>query len=284
MSHVIDVTEADFIEKVITASDTTPVLVDFWATWCGPCQNLMPVLTKLAEDYQGKFILAKVEIDQQPGLATQFGVRSVPTVKLLIGGQVVDEFTGALSENQIREFLDKHMMEAPDSPLQQAITLFANGSEDQALEAMQSLLLAEPDNPQVRIEFANMLMRVKRFDDARELLNSLSFEQKQDPTVITMQTQLDSITAVMDAPDIDELVAKIEQSPDDCLLREQLSAHYKLRGDYNNALEQLLEIVRMDRTYKDDFGRTEIIRIFDSLGHDHELVGEYRRKLARLLN
>ena len=149
---------------------------------------------------------------------------------------------------------------------------------------MQEILLAEPENPMVRIEFANMLMREKRFDDARDLLNSLSADDKNNPTALALFGQLESIDAVMDAPDIESLLQTIGQEPANCLAREQLCAHYMLRGDYAAAMEQLLEIVRRDRNYNDDAGRTGLLKIFETLGHQNELVGQYRRKLAQTLN
>ena len=284
MSFSIDVTETNFVQEVIEASHKTPVLVDFWATWCEPCKSLMPALTKLADEYAGQFLLAKVEVDQEQNLATQFAVRSVPTVKMVVNGEIVDEFTGALPDAQIREFINKHINPTEDSPLQRAITAYQQGETESALEKMQEILIAEPGNPMVRIEFANMLMREKRFADARDLLQTLSADDKNNPTALALFGQLESIDAIIDAPDIDSLLLTIEQEPANCLAREQLSAHYKLRGDYAAAMDQLLEIVRRDRNYNDDAGRTGLLKIFEMLGQQHELVGQYRRKLAQTLN
>lgn len=284
MSFSIDVNETNFIKEVIEASHKSPVLVDFWATWCEPCKNLMPNLEKLADEYKGQFLLAKVEIDQEQNLTAQFAVRSVPTVKMVVNGEIVDEFTGALPEAQIREFINKHISQIDNSPLQEAIASYQQGKTEFALEKMQEILLAEPQNPKVRIEFANMLMREKRFDDARDLLQSLSEADKNDPAALALIGQLESIDAVIGAPDFEDLLKTIDEDPANCLAREQLSAHYKLRGDYVAAMEQLLEIVKRDRNYNDDAGRTELLKIFDMLGQNHELVGQYRRKLAQALN
>lgn len=284
MSFSIDVNETNFTQEVIEASHKTPVLVDFWATWCEPCKSLMPALSKLADEYAGQFRLAKIEVEQEQNLAAQFEIRSVPTVKILINGDVVDEFAGVLPEEQIREFINKHLNPTDNSPLQQAITAYQQSDTEAALLQMQAILLAEPENPMVRIEFANILMREKRFDDARNLLDSLNTDDKNNPAALALFGQLESIEAVMAAPDIDELLQTVEKEPANCLAREQLSAHYKLRGDYIAAMEQLLEIVRRDRSYNEDSGRTELLKIFDVLGQDHELAGQYRRKLAQTLN
>lgn len=284
MSYSIDVNETNFTQDVIEFSHKTPVLVDFWATWCEPCKSLMPALSKLADEYAGQFRLAKIEVDQEQNLAAQFSIRSVPTVKMVVNGEVVDEFSGALPEEQIREFINKHLSPTEDSSLQQAINTYQQGDTESALAKMQEILLAEPENPMARIEFANMLMREKRFDDARDLLQSLNADDKNSPAALALFGQLESIDAVMAAPDIEDLLQTVESDPSNCLAREQLSAHYKLRGDYVAAMEQLLEIVRCDRSYKDDAGRTELLKIFEMLGYEHELVGQYRRKLAQTLN
>ena len=170
-----------------------------------------------------------------------------------------------------------------ETPLQEAINKYQLGEIEDAILAMQEVLISEPENPQVRIEFANMLMREKRFDDARDLLNSLSDSDKNNPEAMALLGQLDSINAVIDAPDMETLLKITKEAPTNCLAKEQLSAHYKLRGDYATAMEQLLEIVRIDRNYNDDAGRTELLKIFDLLGQ-HELVSKYRKKLAKVLN
>lgn len=288
MSAIFDIDETNFLTEVIDASQHVPVLVDFWATWCEPCKSLIPLLEKLNTEYAGKFRFAKIEVDQQQQLAAQFAIRSVPTVKMVVKGQFVDEFTGVLTEEQIREFIDKHLAEnrepAKPTPLEQALLSYQNGDAESALEQMQQVLLDEPGNPTVRIEFANILMREKRFDDAKDLLHSLPDENKNEPMVLSLLAQLEAIETVVDSPDLDSLLQTIEQDPTNYLAREQASAHYQLRGDYPAAMDQLLEIVRRDRKYNDDAGRTGLLKLFEQLGHEHELVSLYRRKLAQVLN
>lgn len=288
MSAIFDIDETNFLTEVIDASQQLPVLVDFWATWCEPCKSLIPILEKLNSEYAGKFRFAKIEVDQQQQLAAQFAIRSVPTVKMVVKGQFVDEFTGVLPEEQIRAFIDKHLAEnsepAKETPLEQALLTYQNGDAESALEQMQQVLLDEPGNPTVRIEFANILMREKRFDDAKDLLQSLPAENKNEPMVLSLLGQLEAIETVVDSPDLDSLLQAIEQDPNNYLAREQICAHYQLRGDYAAAMDQLLEIVRRDRKYNDDAGRTGLLKLFEQLGNDHELVSLYRRKLAQVLN
>ena len=284
MSNIIDINEENFLQEVIDTSHQIPVLVDFWATWCEPCKILMPILDSLAEEYAGQFRLTKIDVEKEQNLATQFAIRSVPTLKMVVNGQFIDQFDGELSEQSVREYINKHLNTKNDTPLQQAILCYQNGEVDLALEKMQEVLLAEPQNPMVRIEFANILMREKRFDDANDLLDSLSNEDKNNPAALALIAQLESINTVIDAPDFESLLESVENDPKNYLAREQLSAHYTLRGDFVAAMEQLLEIVRRDRTYNDDAGRTGLLKIFATLGNEHELVVQYRRKLAQTLN
>jgi len=282
--YSFDATVEAFQQQVIDASHQVPVLVDFWATWCGPCQTLMPLLTRLAEDYQGQFLLAKVEIDQQQQLATHFGVRSVPTVKLVKNGQIVDEFTGALPEGEIRAFLDKHIEKESDRRMQQAVALYEQGEVEPALQQMQQIILDDDSNMKNRVIFAEALIKEQRYEDARQLLNSLSMDVQMTPEVSALYAQLEFSETLNQADDVETLQQRIEADPKDSEARYQLSAQYLSQGDYEPAMEQLLEIVRRDRGYQDDAGRKGLLRIFEMLGNSGELVSKYRRKLAQALN
>jgi putative thioredoxin len=279
-----EVTEQNFASQVIEASHQQPVLVDFWATWCGPCQSLMPILENLAQSYQGKFLLAKVEIDSQQGLASQFGVRSVPTVKLVKNGQIVDEFTGALPESQIRTFLDKHIENESTQLMQQALMLYQQGDTETALAQMGQVLQAHPDNQNNKIMYASILLREQHIDEARKWLESLPEDAKDNPQVQAMQAQLEFIHIVENAPDMATLQQQVADDPDNSEARYQLSAHAILQGQFETAFEQLLEVVKRDRQYQDDAGRKALLKLFGLLGDQHELVSSYRRKLAMALN
>ncbi len=279
-----EVTEQNFASQVIEASHQQPVLVDFWATWCGPCQSLMPILEHLAESYQGKFLLAKVEIDSQQALASQFGVRSVPTVKLVKNGQIIDEFTGALPEGQIRTFLDKHIENESEQLMQQALMMYQNGETEAALSQMGQILQADPDNQNNKITYAGILLREQHIDEAKKWLASLTADALDNPQVQAMQAQLEFMHIVENAPDMTSLRQTVAEDPANSEARYQLSAHAILQGQFDTAFEQLLEVVKRDRKYQDDAGRKALLRLFDLLGDQHELVSSYRRKLAMALN
>ena len=282
--YSFDVSAQTFQSQVIDASHQAPVLVDFWATWCGPCQSLMPVLEKLAEEYQGQFMLARVEIDQQQELATHFGVRSVPTVKLVKNGQIVDEFTGARPEGEIRALLDRHVEGKPDTPMQQAIDRYEAGETEQALQQMQQIILDDKENMQNRVRFAEILIKEERYDDARQLLDSLSVDIQMSPEVSALYSKLELAETLSDSDDIPTLEKRIETDPKDSEARYQLSARYAAEGRHDEAMQQLLEIVKRDRAYNDDAGRKGLLRMFELLGNQGELVSKYRRLLAQALN
>lgn len=280
----IDVTHENFTAQVIEASHQQPVLVDFWATWCGPCQSLMPILEQLARNYQGKFLLAKVEIDSQQALASQFGVRSVPTVKLVKNGQIVDEFTGALPESQIRAFLDKHIESESDQRMQQALAHYQAGETEAALAEMGQILQDDPQNENNKITYVKVLIRENHLKEAKQWLATLPLEASLKPEVRAIQAQLEFIEIVQNAPDPTTLAKQLNEDPGNTQVRYQLSAHAILQGQFEVAFENLLEIVKRDRNYNDDAGRKALLKLFELLGDDHELVSSYRRKLAMALN
>ena len=280
--YIIDITEANFNSHVVEASYTRPVLVDFWATWCGPCQALIPIVTKLAEEYQGQFILAKVNIDEQQQLAAQFAVRSVPTVKLVKQGQVVDEFMGALPESSIREFLDRHIERESDRQLQAALALYQNGEADQAIAQIQSAMQGDPENPRLPVQLLSLLLKENRVAEAESLLENLPRELRASDEIKGVETQLRFLSEAEGA-DLPSLQQQVQDNPKDCATRHRLAALYIAQADYAKALEELLEIIRLDRKFEDDIGRKDMLKVFDILGDKHELVSSYRQKMSRLL-
>ena len=280
--HSFDTTFETFATDVLDASQEVPVLVDFWASWCGPCKQLMPVLTKLAEEYAGGFRLAKVNIDEQQQLAQQFRVRSVPTVKVVKDGQVVDEFLGAQPESEIRTLLDKYIERESDKLMAAALERYNNGETD-AKQEMINLINSDPHNDKLRLLYVDVLMREKDYDDARTILQSLPPDIRQQPEVAGLLGRLDFLASAGSGIDETSLLASIEQDPGNCEARYQLSSFYITQARYQEALDQLLEIMKHDRKYHDDAGRKGMLKVFDMLGGKGELVSRYRQKMASLL-
>ncbi len=279
-----DVSADTFVRDVIHASSQQLVMVDFWAPWCGPCKSLMPVLESLAESYQGGFKLAKVNIDEQQALAQEYSVRSVPTVKLIKNGEVVDEFLGVQSETEIRALLDKHISRESDQLMQAAIEKYKQGDRD-CIQDMISIVNSDPDNSQNRILYVNVLMNEKQYSDAKAILESLPAEVRTSPEVVALLGQLEFLsTASESSGDIDTLLKQLQDDEDNNELRYQLSSLYITQSNFEQALEQFLEIMRRDRSFNDDAGRKGMIKVFEMLGGSGELVSRYRQKMASLLN
>jgi len=281
--YVVDVDEASFAEAVIEKSKQIPVVVDFWAAWCGPCQALMPVLSKLAEEYDGKFILAKVNSDEQQPLAAQFGVRSLPTVKFFVNGDVVDEFMGALPESDIRGFIDKYVARESDSLLLKALDVLEQGDVETSLQMMRDAAAADPENYTIHKAYARVLIESGSPDDAKAVIEALPANIRLEDDVKALEASLEFIHIAQAHPDVQQLMNNIEADENDCESRYALSAHQLLHGNMQNALDQMLEIMKRDRSFNDDAGHKGLLRIFELLGNQGELVSHYRKQMARIL-
>jgi len=281
-AYIFDVDESNFHGVVVENSHKLPVLVDFWADWCQPCQALIPTLHKLAEDMAGQFVLAKVNSDQQQALAQQYGVRSLPTVKLFMNGEVVDEFTGALPESEIRAFLDKYIERESDRIMAAAYAEHEKGNADAAVALMKQAADSDPENIRVQVIYLRVLIGHGEQDEALQRLEQLPPDIQADAALQGLRAQLD-IMAQAGGANTDDLVARIEADENDFEAREKLSAVLVSQGDFQPALQQLFEIMKRDRTYNDDAGRKGLLKIFEMLGSDNPLVGEYRRRMSTLL-
>ena len=283
--HSTDVSAADFEQAVIEASKTVPVLVDFWAEWCGPCRALKPVLEKLATEYNGKFRLAKVNSDENQSLAQRYGVRGIPNVKAFVNGELVDEFSGALPEAQVRAFLERIIPSPAENKRLNALAHYAaTGDSKQALAILAEASKLDPTHEIVRIDSAALLITLKEFDEARRLIDSLTPLAQMDERVKTLQAQLALKSDASVESNTQELLQRIAANPGNSDARLRLARQHIALSQYADALEQLLEIVRRDRKYKDDGARKTMLQVFSVLGSDNPLVGDYRRKLATALN
>jgi len=282
--YIADVTRETFEAEVLHRSHQTPVLVDFWAAWCGPCKMLMPVLAKLAEEYQGKFFLAKVNSDDQQQLAAQYGVRSLPTVKLFRNGQVVDEFLGAQPEKTIRVFLDRHVPRASDAAIGAARQAVHAGRLDEALSMLEGAVASDPANDRVKLELAQLHLHAGHVSEAENTLNGLSGEARDSAEAVALRALLEFTRVVQTARAPAELLKLVQAGGKDSAARYELAAHLVVRQQYPEALDQLLEIVRTDRKWNGDAARKAMVSVFNLLGGSGEIVNQYRRKLSMALN
>ncbi|MCE9569265.1 MAG: tetratricopeptide repeat protein [Rhodocyclales bacterium] len=282
----IDAGAGDFQQKVLDASLHVPILVDFWAEWCAPCRTLKPVLEKLAIEYGGRFILAKVNSDQQQELAARYGVRGIPNVKAFVNGELVKEFTGAPPEAEIRAFIDS-LMPSPAEPLRVAARAArANGESDVAGSLLVDAMQLDPANETVQLDLAEIHLDRRDVEAARKILDAHQSRSTDSARVAALLARL-KLLASSGGADPAALIARIEADAADFDARLQLANAMALAHDYRAALEQLLEIVRRDRTWREEAGRRTLLDLFTLLGGDprHEaLVREFRVLLARTLN
>ncbi|MCX7514679.1 thioredoxin [Frateuria sp. STR12] len=280
-AHVFDIDTANFETEVLRASMTTPVLVDFWAPWCGPCKTLGPMLEKLAAEYNGAFRLGKVDVDNNQELAAMFGVRSIPTVMMVKDGQLLDGFAGALPEGQLREFLSRHVQplegDAPAEPE-------ADAPEDpaQAINRLQQEIAADADRPELKLDLALALMRNGQAEAAESELNALPANLATDARAVRLRSQLDLARALEGAPALAELRQRVQADPADWAARDLLGVRLLLEDDPAAGLDQFLAILEKARDWSDGAAKKRLLAAFATLD-DAELVGRYRRRMASLL-
>jgi len=283
-AHVFAVTTQEFHDKVIEASRETPVLVDFWAEWCGPCQQLMPLLSQIVEDMNGQVKLAKIDTESEQQLAQQVGVRSLPTVILFVDGHPVDQFQGALPEGQIREFIGRHVLSEIDKLRREAQQVRAAGAIEQAMDLLNQANQQEPGNVEVLLDIADLISEQGDLDQAWQVLESLPAEAAMRDEVKEFKARIDMARAAQSGPPEDELRAQIESDPQDCEAREALAAKLAIRNDIEGAMEQNYQIMLRDRSHNEDAGRRGLIDLFEMLGDSHPLTRQYRRKMFGLLH
>ncbi|MCG3119207.1 MAG: hypothetical protein ALAOOOJD_01563 [bacterium] len=260
-----------FQQEVVDASFKMPVVVDFWAVWCQPCRLLGPVLEKLEKEANGQWKLVKVNTDEEPELGQHFQIRSIPAVKMIYQGQIVDEFIGALPEVEVRKWLAKHLPEAPKSPLETIKELLHNGNLAKARKLLESAVKQEPGNAEARVLLAT-LMIPDEIDKAAELVKDI---EEGNPlankanAVLTLQ-RLVQLKEIADAP------------KDDWKLYQQGIAAFK-RGKFAEALETWIELMSCNRQLDDDGARKACVALFTLLGSEHELTQRFHRRFTSIL-
>ena len=278
-ANVFDAVTETFEADVLQKSVQTPVLIDFWATWCEPCKTLGPVLEKLAGEYNGAFQLAKVDVDKEQQLAAAFQIRSVPTVILLKGGQPVDGFPGAVTEGQLREFLGQHGITPAEAPAE----VEPEPLDPQAqVDVLRAQIAAEPTRDELRLDLAVALLQIGGVDEARGLIDGLPANLATDDRAVRARARLDFATALRDAPAAEALDARIQADGSDLDARHLRGVQLLLAGEDAAALDQFLEMLRIDRSFQDGLPRKVLIDAFNVIT-DAALVSQYRRRMASLL-
>jgi len=280
-----DVSQADFEEQVVAASHHQPVVIDFWAPWCAPCKVLKPILEKLAAEYGGKFKLAKVNSDENQEIAARYAVRGIPSVKAMVDGKIVNEFTGALPEGAVREWLDKIIPSPAEELRREAQQLAAADDLDGALQLLAEATELDPNDELVRVDAAELLLAQHNAEDAQRLLDTLQdVDILKDARVLQLKAQVRLAEMKEVGESEASLAAAIAANENDLEARFKLANVLIAANRAAEGMDQLLEIVRRDRKFKDDIGRKTLLDVFNLLGGQGEPVATYRRKLAALLN
>ncbi|MDH4574316.1 tetratricopeptide repeat protein [Salinicola acroporae] len=278
---IVDVTLENFQQVVLEGSMQHPVLLQSWASWCEPCKNLKPVLEKLAQEYAGAFVLARLDIEAYPQIASQLGVRSVPDVKLISQGQLYDQFQGALPEKQVREWLGKYLeapAEASQSPEEMAEAALASGDNETAQAIYRELIQQYPEHYDYQIDLAGALVAAGQVDDAKRALDALPPEHRDAAKARGVRARIEFGEEALSQAEIDGLGER-----DDSEARYQRAMRRIADGDYETGLEALLAVMKSDRAYGEDTARKTLLRVFDALGANHPLTVAYRRRLFAML-
>jgi len=281
-TNIVDIDLQNAQQYLIDESRVRPVVVDFWADWCAPCKALMPVLEKLAREYDGAFLLAKVNADEQADIAAQFGVRSLPTVVVMKDGQPVNAFQGAQSETAIRQMLDEYLPKPWDLKVQQAEAKIAAGDQAGALLDLRQAYEESLQRSDIGLMLAQVLLMMNRAEDADAILKAIPMKD-QDAHYHQLMAQLELKQEAAKAPEIQELEERLNADPDNLEIAYELAVQFSQHQFHREALELLLSVLREDLNFRDGGAKKSYLDILTALGKGDPLAVEYQRKIYNLL-
>ena len=286
MSFVIDINQDQFVEEVIEKSKTTPVIVDFWAPWCGPCKQLTPILENLVNKKNGKVILAKINVDENQGIAGQLNIQSIPTVYGFVDGKPVDAFQGAQPESKIEIMIDKLIDLAPGNEvpklLAEADTLFKDQKFEEAQTVYETLVGMDPGNPKVISGLLRCLVQLKKYDDAKEMIESLDDETLRNEEIAKINKLISTLGAG-GSSDIEELKSVVNNEPNNKDKRFELANNYLSANETKLGFNELLIIFEQDSKWNEEAAKKKLLEYFDLLGFNDPNVLEARKKLSSLM-
>lgn len=286
LNSVKDVTSENFMEEVVELSKSTPVIVDFWAPWCGPCKQLTPVLENLVNKKNGKVILAKINVDENQGIAGQLNVQSIPTVYGFVDGKPIDAFQGAQPESKIEVMIDKLIEATPGNEvpklIEEADMLLKDQKYEEAQKSYESLVGMDPGNPKIIVGILRCLSQLKKHDEAKEMIASLDEKTLENEEIIKVIKLLDNMGG-SDLDNIDDIKIKLGNDPENKDIRFELAEKYLAANETKIGFDELLYIFDKDPKWKDELAKKKLLEYFDLLGFNDPNVLEARKKLSSLM-
>lgn len=285
-TSIVESNTDQFSTDVIEKSQKLPVLVDFWAPWCGPCKTLTPVIEKIVNEYQGRLALVKINVDENQALASQMRVQSIPMVVAFKDGAPVDGFAGALPESQLREFIDK-LFEGEVSPLEKIVneagSLLENGDIEEAIRLYSQVVEVDPKNPLGHAGLIRAMMVENKTDEALNYIEALDAELKNSNEVSGLKAALELLESESNSEDLELLRQNLDNDPEDPDARYDLAVSLYGKGKVEESIDMLVELVKTHGQWNEDAARSQLLKIFEARGHLDEHTIEGRRKLSSVL-
>ena len=287
MNFIIDINQDQFLEEVVEKSKTVPVIVDFWAPWCGPCKQLTPVLESVVKKKNGKIILAKINVDENQGISSQLNIQSIPTVYGFVDGKPIDAFQGAQPESKIEAMINKMIDATPGNEIpiliDEAEKLFKDNKFEESLKSYESLIGIDSANPKIIVGFLRCLIQLKRFEDAKEMFNSFDDNILENEEILKIKKLIDTIDNGKSDISHEQLIEELKLSPKNKELRFKVAQSYLNSSEIKNGFNELLILFEQDPKWNDGASKKKLLEFFDVLGFNDPNVIEARKKLSSMM-
>ena len=287
MNFIIDINQDQFLEEVVEKSKTVPVIVDFWAPWCGPCKQLTPVLESVVKKKNGKIILAKINVDENQGISSQLNIQSIPTVYGFVDGKPIDAFQGAQPESKIEAMVNKMIDATPGNEIpiliDEAEKLFKDNKFEESLKSYENLIGMDSANPKIIVGFLRCLIQLKRFEDAKEMFNSFDDNILENEEILKIKKLIDTIDNGKSDTSHEQLIEELKLSPKNKELRFKVAQSYLNSSEIKNGFNELLILFEQDPKWNDGASKKKLLEFFDVLGFNDPNVIEARKKLSSMM-